>query len=495
MALNVAASCWPNCGTMGFDIAPPGLPLGVTASIPFALYCNGMTFQYPMTVTLAPDVPMGVIQFSLRGTTTSGVTCVAPVTLAVTGVNIVAAGISEADEASPGWGVFLSLNDDDDNGNGVPDKNEFGPIAGEDDLVPITLIPGIVGLQAVQLNATSADPYIRIFSSPDRSGPLTLPLVVPLADLPKTIYAEGINVSPTSRFTSLTLRQSPNGPCEDIVQVTVFSVQPVRIDATDPINATAQYHVDPHGLTLEAASLMVNGSGTLAYSLPTDFSMTFNQSFLITGENELLLHSTIRNATYTTRIVADQQVAHAPSSGTLSEIAVYTVPLDNDPPTVVPIPVLHSIFVGFDFICYSVPVQAGSKTIFLKDALVNIETTESAEIPTDIAAWHEILTVNNTSGQQFEGLMQDVTGPSLPPQGPNYRSKELTINDFFAPAQSLTIVGSIGIIVFSDGLTGTLYFSLPLLAINISVDLPLEANSSTPINCPNGRNRTCFLDN
>ena len=69
-----------------------------------------------MTVSVAPGVPMGVIQFSLRGTTSTGKTCIAPVSLNVTGIDLVGE-VPEAEEDDlPGTIVLCNVDDDDQSG-------------------------------------------------------------------------------------------------------------------------------------------------------------------------------------------------------------------------------------------------------------------------------------------------------------------------------------------------------------------------------------------
>ena len=68
---------------MGFDIPPPGLPTGVSATIPFALYCDGTTYQNLMTVQVGPNAPPGPLSIPLRGTTSTGTVCTATATVQI----------------------------------------------------------------------------------------------------------------------------------------------------------------------------------------------------------------------------------------------------------------------------------------------------------------------------------------------------------------------------------------------------------------------------
>jgi hypothetical protein len=78
--------------------------------------------------------------------------------------------------------------------------------------------------------------------------------------------------------------------------------------------------------------------------------------------------------------------------------------------------------------------------------------------------------------------MTDVGEPTLPPQGPQFRSKSTNVDAFFEPGLALAAIGRIDTIVFTDAI-GNLYFpSAP--GINKEVDLPLEENASVSTTCP-----------
>ena len=133
----------------------------------------------------------------------------------------------------------MCLNDDDDNGNGVPDKDEPGPTAGENDLIALTVSidPGLEG--TVTLSAIAGATRIKLYENADRSNPVTLPKswTVPTTDLPETLYVEGFSVSLAARDIELrVLFTGSGGPCEDRVKLTVIraTIDPVT-SGTNPV--------------------------------------------------------------------------------------------------------------------------------------------------------------------------------------------------------------------------------------------------------------------
>jgi len=136
--------------------------------------------------------------------------------------------LAEEDELAPG-GV-LCLNDDDDNGNGIPDKDDIGAVVGENDLVPVhislnnPLYPGIV-----DFSVPSGGSRAKVYSNPDRSGLLSGTQYWQPEELPKTMYVEG--VAPSSAPRDVTLR-ARRASCEDAVNVTVASPTKVPLGAS-----------------------------------------------------------------------------------------------------------------------------------------------------------------------------------------------------------------------------------------------------------------------
>jgi hypothetical protein len=137
-------------------------------------------------------------------------------------------GVPEEDELYPGG--LLRLNDDDDNSNGVPDKDDTGPVAGENDLVPVVislnnpLYPGFV-----DFSVPSGASKVKVYSQGNRSGPLPGTQYWEPEELPRTVYIEGAAPSTAIRDVQLRARRSS---CEDVVKVT--AVTPCAVLDMDP---------------------------------------------------------------------------------------------------------------------------------------------------------------------------------------------------------------------------------------------------------------------
>ncbi len=322
-------------------------------------------------------------------------------------------------------GGFLCVNDDDDDNNGTPDKDDASPTPGEDDLMPLSIFADGAQAGTLTLSAVAGGNRIKLYESADRSNPVALPKSWDLLGLPKnfatTLYVEGVEASLVTKDVELlleTLHQTGTS-CEDRVKITVFTIHPANVDATNPTATKVRYHVDPHGFTLDSAEFTAPGTTDTGVDLPTDFFFTYDQSNLVTGENTIDLSASKSGATCTAEVIATRNLTHAPPSGTLSETALIRIALDQT--TAVTIPVLHEMFAKFAFVCYSVPTVPGSKTLWFGEAHVNITTQESSEIPTGIAAWTEILSLRDSSGTLLTQAMIPVTDPTMPSQGPNFQ--------------------------------------------------------------------------
>jgi hypothetical protein len=136
--------------------------------------------------------------------------------------------VSDNDEEDPGG--FLCVNDDDDNGNGVPDKDEAGPTVGENDLVPLTIVVNGEQTGTLTLDAISGANRVKLYENPDRSNPVSLPQSWPLLGLPKTfavtLYVEGVDASAAVRDVEFLLEfNSIAGTfCEDTVLLTSYQL-------------------------------------------------------------------------------------------------------------------------------------------------------------------------------------------------------------------------------------------------------------------------------
>jgi len=127
-------------------------------------------------------------------------------------------------------GGFIALNDDDDDDNGTPDKDEDGPVSGEDDLVKITLyqvsptdLTGNVTLKKVPSDSTK----IKIWENETKGGtPIILPATYSTpSDLPEELWVEGFEVSSSARDITLAMEYSiASKTFEDKINVTVVKM-------------------------------------------------------------------------------------------------------------------------------------------------------------------------------------------------------------------------------------------------------------------------------
>jgi len=432
-----------------------------------------------------PDATVGSTSLPVE-TRIGGIVCksasaTVPVEVA-TLLDLALSGLPDTYEETPGG--FLCVNDDDDDNNGVADKDDPGPTVGEDDLVPITVTADGRLDGTLTLGMLAGGSRIKLYENPDRSTPVTLPQSWPLLGLQKTFtvtyYVEGIAPSAAARDAGLSLSfAGAAGPCDDTIRLTVYSLQTANVDATNPHAVRINYHVDPHDIVLDTGMFTAPGITETRANLATDFSFTYDQGSLVTGNNTITLQTTSGGARCTRNITVTNNLTNAPDGGEMTETAVFHILL-NDGGQI--IPVIHDIFAAFKFICYSVNVLPVSKTLWVGESIVNISTTESSEIPTAISAWTEQFELRDTNGTQLDQVMVDFAGQTIPPQGPNFRSKKIVLDAYFSPDLNITAVGKISTLVFTDG-NGNFFFPT-VLSVNKEVDLPLEANAAIPTTCP-----------
>ena len=95
-------------------------------------------------------------------------------------------------------GAFINLNNNDDNFNGILDKDE-NPVTGEKDLVPITisLKLNIVTPGTLELSQNSSSDKIKIWADSKKVKQIILPWEITTGSITKTFYIEGIKLSDT----------------------------------------------------------------------------------------------------------------------------------------------------------------------------------------------------------------------------------------------------------------------------------------------------------
>ncbi len=195
-------------------------------------------------------------------------------------------------------------------------------------------------------------------------------------------------------------------------------VTPARVDATDPHAAKVWYHVDPHDVMLRSATFSAPGTTEAAGNLGTDFYFTFDQGNLPTGASQIELTATVSepNCTVTAAdVTATRKPTHAPPQDVEREECIFRVLLRVGETQVwAPVRITHAIFEGFSYICYTVPVTPGSKTLWVGTGLASVTTYEATGIPTDIAAWNKSHAYETTQGTSLWMPMTVDTGRRCP---------------------------------------------------------------------------------
>ena len=132
-------------------------------------------------------------------------------------------------EENPPGRVIL-YNDDDDNRNHVPDRDESGPVAGEDDLADAYLVyaptSGLDGYK-IRLEASEGEANVRVWDSPSKEHPIALPsddYTIGTDPIPACVYVEGYRVGEATLDLVLS---DPDGNemCRDRAKFTVFNIK------------------------------------------------------------------------------------------------------------------------------------------------------------------------------------------------------------------------------------------------------------------------------
>ena len=334
------------------------------------------------------------------------------------------------------------------------------------------------GIKRVNCSAKTAIPavtptYTWIITKPDATGVNgSGPVATVVADQPGTYFCT---------FTASADRECPPpdisiGPGMGVAALG----EAIHVDATDPHAAMVTYSVSPGSVVIDSATFTAPGTIEMRANLTGEFSFTFDQENLLNGVNQIRLDYTIGGSTCTTEATATRTTTHAPPLGTIQEIAFFKVPVDSG---LVTVPVLHSIWAQLAFICYSIDVLPASKTLWVGKAKVNISTEQAPGIPTQIAAWGETHLYRDDYGDHLEQPMAPVTGPTIPAQGPYFRTVELYVDAFFEPTTNLTAIAEIESLFFDDP-SGPV-MAIPFIPIaNTAIDLALETNADPSVSCP-----------
>lgn len=190
-------------------------------------------------------------------------------------------------------GAVVGFNSDDDNNNSTQDKDEAGGVAGENDLVPVTLRldPGSVNKGTAKLEvANTGNGRVKVWTSATKGTEVALPKIWNLAteSVPATLYVEGTQRSNAAGDVSLklTYTDEKGGMADDTVKVSVAGVdlEIYRADS-DPAG-------NPFGALVAEADEETTGSFTVANLNDTDGDGTVDRDDAnvvagATGRNEL----------------------------------------------------------------------------------------------------------------------------------------------------------------------------------------------------------------
>lgn len=153
-------------------------------------------------------------------------------------------------------GAYVALNGDNDNfnvddqGNAILDKDEAGPVTGEDDLRRMDLFIGEVA-GTVTLSCTAGCERVALWTTPQKGQSLPLPASWDLGSAmrpPSTAWVEGLAASDTERDVRFELRwDTPAGtssaPLMDAATFTVIDLK--FVDGTHGVQLQADRAWDP----------------------------------------------------------------------------------------------------------------------------------------------------------------------------------------------------------------------------------------------------------
>ncbi len=173
--------------------------------------------------------------------------------------------VSDADESIIGG--FLGVNNDDDNGNSMEDKDPLDtPVAGEDNLIRLDLSHelGTASGGSFQLRCDSGCDAIKVWDSMNKVTAISLPATWAPGSVPSSLYVEGLQPVTYQGDVNLALTWFYNSPFmafSDYVRLSVVDVSlAAEANMTDPsgrlscmegreVTYTATAHpLFPHGL-------------------------------------------------------------------------------------------------------------------------------------------------------------------------------------------------------------------------------------------------------
>lgn len=153
-----------------------------------------------------------------------------PVKLTVVEADLDIAGLSDAEEEDPGGDCIV--NSDDDNQNGIADREETGTVYGENELKQVTLAirPANLNRGEVKLQATGGLGKYKLWESASKGTEVSLPRTWNLLSQspPSSLWVEGIEASDSVADIPFRLSHHLEGRTihEDRANFTVFDIGP-----------------------------------------------------------------------------------------------------------------------------------------------------------------------------------------------------------------------------------------------------------------------------
>lgn len=229
-------SCFEECSeTMSFTVL--NAPEGVTVDIPAGVCSEG---KVTFTVSAAEDVLPTSFMIDIEGQAGDGEPCTGTITVTVNRPDLTLQGLGEETEPEPhelAPGGLVPLNKDDDDTNGTADKDQAGPITGENDLVALSVDSSGATTGTLKLEAASGGSRVKIWETATKQNEIVLPKTWDLASEtpPATVWVEGVVASAAPRDVELKLTYTAEGGsgCSDSVKLTVVGVDLVLQDLTE----------------------------------------------------------------------------------------------------------------------------------------------------------------------------------------------------------------------------------------------------------------------
>ncbi|MEM7307620.1 MAG: hypothetical protein AAF682_13160 [Planctomycetota bacterium] len=182
-------------------------------------------------------------------------------------------------EVSEAVGALTELNDNDDNGNDVPDYDDPGPFA-DPDLEPLEIFVDPTGIQmpVVELDVLSGGDSVNIFRQADKTEQITqFPYVLDeMTEYDTTFYVEGKEWRTEQTRIQLALKDDQTVVCDDTVRLYVGRLaanmpsdvllpdSPIATVTGLPPGAEFDFEVQRNGGTVSQAQATIGSA--LAYA-------------------------------------------------------------------------------------------------------------------------------------------------------------------------------------------------------------------------------------